>query len=77
MWHHETDSRRSKKGFPDLVISGPGGTIFAELKAQRGKITPDQQAWIDSINNSGGECWVWRPSHWPDVLHRLRLLAQR
>lgn len=32
-WHHETDSRRSKAGFPDLVIVGPGGVVFLELKA--------------------------------------------
>lgn len=75
MWHHETDSRRSKKGFPDLVIAGPNGVIFAELKSNTGKVSDAQQAWVRQINTGGGEAWVWRPTHWDLVMRRLYALA--
>src|SRR5437870_3667773 len=42
-WHHETDSRRSKAGFPDLCIFGRR-VVFWELKTQRGRVTPEQNA---------------------------------
>jgi hypothetical protein len=73
-WHHETDSRRSKKGFPDLVIVGLG-VIFAELKTERGKVTADQQEWLDRLRDAGVEHYVWRPSDWDFVLARLTRLA--
>ncbi len=76
-WHHETDSRKSKKGFPDLVIVGPGGTLFAELKSDTGRVSAEQREWIERLNDSGAECWVWRPSQWNVVEHRLRRLANR
>jgi hypothetical protein len=76
-WHHETDSRRSKKGFPDLVIVGTNGVIFVELKSQRGRIKAEQQEWVDDINTAGGEAHIWRPLDWPIAEARLRQLAGR
>lgn len=79
-WHHETDSRWSKSGFPDLVICGPGGIIFAELKTdeKRSKVSPAQEKWLDNLeaaHTTGVQVWVWRPRHWERVEARLRLLA--
>jgi hypothetical protein len=76
-WHHETDSRKSKKGFPDLVIAGRGGVIFAELKAQKGRVTNAQADWIGAVLLGGGRAYVWRPSDWPEVEQILRELAGR
>ncbi len=47
----------SVRGWPDWSIRGARGVIFRELKSQRGRVEPDQQAWLDAL---GGD--VWRPS---------------
>ena len=76
-WHHETDSRRSRKGFPDLVIAGPGGLIFAELKSQKGKVRAEQEEWIGALLTSGARAYIWRPQDWPLVVQALYDLAGR
>lgn len=80
-WHHETDSRRSKEGFPDLVIAGPGGIIFVEVKTddRRSRITAGQQAWLDVLHDApttGVAVRCWRPRHWVWVKQELDALAK-
>lgn len=76
-WHHETDSRKSKKGWPDLVIAGPHHVIFTELKTETGKVSPDQQEWIDTLSNAGATIEVWRPSDWDRIERILRRMSGR
>ena len=59
------------KGFPDLVLARGGRIIFAELKSEKGKPTPEQQAWLEALN-WGAEAYVWRPDDWPDIERTLR-----
>jgi hypothetical protein len=56
-------------GFPDLVLchERTHEVIFAELKAEKGKVSPEQQRWLDAL---GGV--VWRPSNWPKIEARLK-----
>lgn len=38
-------------GFPDLVLAHPKrGVIFAELKSDKGRVTPDQRGWLNTLN---------------------------
>lgn len=74
-WHHETDSRKSKSGFPDLVIAGPGGVIFVELKKQKGRVSAAQREWLMALTAAGASAYVWRPSDWPVAERVLRRLA--
>lgn len=61
-WHHNTISIRSRRGWPDLAILGNGAAIFAELKTERGRLTPDQRA-VGSRITRAGLVWVtWRPA---------------
>lgn len=66
------------KGFPDLVMAHPrGGLIFAELKSERGTMTPEQDAWFDALKFSGATLACWLPHHWTngaieDTLRRER-----
>lgn len=41
-WYHVTDSRKDKRGFPDLLIIGTTGALFRELKKTGGKPTTAQ-----------------------------------
>lgn len=60
--YHTHDSRRSVPGFPDLVIVGPAGVLFRELKTATGRVSHDQQEWIRALTEAGCDVAVWRPA---------------
>lgn len=63
---------KGRKGFPDLVmVHSTRGTIFVELKAAKGRLSPDQTEWLRKLNNAGNEVYVWRPSDMPFITKRL------
>jgi hypothetical protein len=59
--YHTFDSRKSPSGFPDLVITGPGGVLFRELKTQRGQVTVAQETWLRALVLAGADACCWRP----------------
>ena len=59
--YHTHDSRRSEPGFPDLVIVGPEGILYRELKTQKGRVRPEQTAWITDLIRAGQNAGLWRP----------------
>jgi hypothetical protein len=62
--------RSDGAGFPDLVLAHKErGLIFAELKTERGKVSPAQKLWALNILPHA-EWYLWRPS-------QLELIAQR
>lgn len=78
--HHETDSRWSNAGFPDLACAHPDhGHCFIELKTEHGSLQPDQYDWRDYLVASGARYYVFRPrdrfiadrlfqfGEWPDM----------
>ena len=42
-------SVHSPAGFPDIVMVRPPRLIFAELKSEIGKLSPEQEAWLDGL----------------------------
>ena len=62
--YHTHDSRRSPAGFPDLVIAGPRGVIFAELKSGTGGYTAAQKRWRWMLQAGGASYRLWRPGDW-------------
>jgi hypothetical protein len=50
-----------KAGFPDLVAVRAGRLIFAELKTQTGKLGKDQPEWLEDLEKTGAEVYLWRP----------------
>jgi hypothetical protein len=65
--YHTFDSRRSQKGFPDLVLVRER-VIVAELKAETGKLTPEQDVWLDLFRVAKVSAFVWRPSQWAEIV---------
>lgn len=71
--YYTTDSRRSPFGFPDLCMVRPPRLIFAELKTERGKLTPQQIEWLDDLHRVPGiEVFQWRPSDFDWIEETLR-----
>lgn len=59
--YHTHDSRRSQAGFPDLVMVRGDRVVYRELKSTAGRVTEEQQAWLDALSAAGGDAGVWRP----------------
>lgn len=70
VWHHETDSRLSPRGMPDVVAAHPNGWwAYLEIKREIGKVTPEQQRWLETLV-AGMSC-DWQGSHlWMSDHHR-------
>lgn len=59
------------RGWPDLVLAHrERGLIVAELKAEKGKLSPDQLAWLQNLA-PWAECYVWRPVDLETIAKRL------
>ncbi len=61
--YHTHDSRHSASGFPDLVLVRER-VVYVECKRDTGKVTVEQQKWLDRLQQAGAEAHVWRPSLW-------------
>ena len=68
--HHCRDSRRcyGPSGFPDTVIAGPRGVMFAEVKSQTGLVTPEQEDWLAMLRRGGSLAVVVRPENYQDMV---------
>ena len=68
-------SIHSPRGFPDLVLVHPGKQriIYAELKSDKGKLTSEQQEWIDVLWECGQDVYVWRPADIEEIARLLRI----
>lgn len=66
-------SIHSPRGFPDLVLAHPEKkrVIYAELKSEKGKLTPQQEEWIAALGDCGQEVYVWRPENFEQIVEVL------
>ena len=73
-FYHTWNSMRSPKGFPDCVLAKKGRLIFLELKSENGKVTVDQQAWLDILNTIAisVEVRVVRPADFDELFEWLK-----
>lgn len=66
-------SLRSPKGFPDLVLLRPPRIIFAELKSEGGRTSPEQDQWLGELRQVPGmEVHLWRPADIEYIAEVLR-----
>ena len=73
-YFHVWNSMHSPKGFPDCVLAKRGRLIFVELKSENGKVTDDQQAWLDILNTIAVsvEVRVVRPADFDELFEWLK-----
>lgn len=48
------------KGFPDLVLVRER-VVYAELKTDTGRLSLEQELWLDALSAAGADARVWRP----------------
>jgi hypothetical protein len=66
--YHTHNSRRSEKGFPDVVAVRGGQLAFIELKSASGRIRPEQKVWLAVLRKLADYApgviftYVWRPA---------------
>jgi hypothetical protein len=71
--YHTWLAKHSPAGFPDEVLVRPPRLVFAELKSETGKLTPDQEEWLEELRQVPGvEVFVWRPSDMDEIERLLR-----
>lgn len=56
------------EGWPDLFAVRGDRAIAAELKADRGRTTSEQDAWLAALEAAGVETHTWRPADYPDAI---------
>lgn len=82
-YYHTWRSIHSPAGFPDCVMVRPHRLIFAELKREDGKLTPDQEGWIEDLIDASiisresptltyPEVYLWRPSDFDSIVEVLK-----
>lgn len=60
-----TATNRAGKGWPDVFAIRDGRVLVAELKSDRGKTTPEQDAWLEEFRRvMGARVFVWTPADW-------------
>lgn len=86
LWHHLRRSdlalQQGRSGWPDIVALHPerGEVFVAELKAQRGRLEPAQQEWLDAFSACGIPGVVIRPGDYDRTWRFLvgdRLVTRR
>lgn len=72
-YYHTWRSFHSPAGFPDCCIVRGTRLLFAELKSEKGKVSPAQQEWLDILKATGKcEVYLWRPSQFDEIVEVLR-----
>lgn len=75
-WGWRTAVSGDGKGFPDCVLVKTGRMIFAELKSDTGKLSPEQVEWLRILGlKMGIEVYIWRPSDFNDIVGILSGVA--
>ncbi|GIV07644.1 MAG: hypothetical protein KatS3mg017_0846 [Fimbriimonadales bacterium] len=63
---------QGEAGLPDLILLRPPRLVFAELKSEKGRVSKEQQAWLDALRACNGvEVYLWRPSDWASIVATL------
>ena len=68
---HNQRAPATNAGWPDLLFAREGRIVVAELKSDVGRLTSNQQAWLDLLEEACIDTHIWRPCDWPDEVQRV------
>ncbi len=72
--YHTHDSRRSQAGYPDVTALKAGRIWIGELKSEHGRVTPEQERWLDAWEETGvATVGVYRPRDWDRLVASLEV----
>ncbi len=75
-WFHDRRTDRAQHmgdaGVPDILAIKGTRLLAWELKSAKGKVTPEQQLWLNAWQDVGADARVVRPADLDDVLEVLR-----
>ncbi len=54
-------------GFLDCILVRGSLVLFVELKADRGRLRVEQEAWLEALRLAGQQVYIWRPADWPEI----------
>jgi hypothetical protein len=73
MTYHPMRSQGAEPGWVDLVFLRGPTLVCAELKTDRGRLTPAQQRWLDGLGKvEKVQVHLWRPGDLDQVMEVLR-----
>lgn len=70
--HGWTTAMSGHPGFPDYIAVKGERLLAVEIKSEKGKVTPEQMAWLDAFQEAGAETFLWRPSDSDFAVTKLR-----
>lgn len=65
-------SFRGDRGFPDYIAVRDGRLIFAEIKNELGRVSKHQQHWLEQLEATSTEVYLWRPKDLQQIKEVLR-----
>lgn len=73
-WHHQHISKRSKEGWPDLILirESQRRLVVAELKVPPNKASKAQMHWLKILRSVGAEDFIWYPHDWQKIIEVLK-----
>lgn len=70
----KTAARYDAVGWPDLIMV-KNRLIAVECKATDGRLSAEQQAWLDLLREAGIESYCWSAADW-DQIHRVLMTRE-
>jgi len=59
-------------GFPDIIALRGNRRLMAELKSAKGKVTVEQNDWLQAAREAGFETFIWKPKDIDEIERILR-----
>ena len=59
---------RGDKGLPDYIATREGRLLFCEIKGDNGRLSKYQKDWIEQLEQTPAETYVWYPCD----IHRIK-----
>ena len=70
--YHTWRSDHSPAGFPDLILLREKRMVVAEIKSEKGILSPEQYFWLCAFRKITKDVYLWKPSDWQELTEVLK-----